>query len=195
MAPYLFLNADSKIPFNSPVRQGPSATRSLTLGTTTIPQSLIRQEAMAEIDRLRVTSTADFLKSILPVEESVLDSVHASVVEKKLYLEGFWQAFPRGKKPKEKELYAPFVQVANAIKALALKVVEPNEDQVRECAWKDYHSQPPKSLVPDATKIRPDCVLAMGISAAAEAVQKDTSVPVRSTDLVVIHVLYSFHSA
>ncbi|OSD08234.1 hypothetical protein PYCCODRAFT_1357249 [Trametes coccinea BRFM310] len=131
---------------------------------------------MADIDRVRFVSARDFLNNILPVEQSQLQAIHAAVTHRNhgLYVDRHWSGFPRGKY-KEENLYKPFVNIANAIARVAKDKVPRTEDQVREASWKDYHSNPPQSLEPDATYIRPDCTLTMAMLSDADL--KRSSLP------------------
>ncbi|KAI9065058.1 hypothetical protein FKP32DRAFT_1602608 [Trametes sanguinea] len=137
---------------------------------------------MADIDRVRFVSARDFLNNILPVEKPTLQAIHAAVTHRNrgLYVDGRWSGFPKGKY-KEQNLYKPFVNTANAIAQVAKDKVPRTEDQVREASWKDYHSDPPQSLEPDATHIRPDCALAMAMASDADLKRSSLSAAKKET--------------
>lgn len=173
----------SQLPATSPIKDPPRLRDSLTTSTRTVPQEVIRKQAMADVDRIRIVSTNDFLDKILPIDSAVVDRIYADVmdVKQKLYNQGGrWNDFPPGGKKKftEVELYSPFVAIANKIAAHARKQHGESDDQVLAATWVDYHSRAPQSLEPDAVKIRPDCVLAIGGMARTIGDDSDPSMPV-----------------
>ncbi|KAI0329138.1 hypothetical protein GY45DRAFT_1337665 [Cubamyces sp. BRFM 1775] len=136
---------------------------------------------MDETKHVRIVPTRNFLDGIMPVDSGTLKRIYDTVRHKdKLYVRKHWQKFPKAKtstkktkrKYKEVDIYPAFIETANNIAKAARDLAGECDDQVREAAWVDYHSRAPQHLKKGATKIRPDCALAM---AFAENVLKEGS--------------------
>ncbi|KAI0653800.1 hypothetical protein C8Q70DRAFT_937459 [Cubamyces menziesii] len=82
----------------------------------------------------------------------------------KLYADKRWQKFPQAEKHyQELDIYPAFIKRRMHSEG-ARGVAGVRDDQVREAAWVDYHSRAPQHLEEGATKIRPDCALAMAFA-------------------------------
>ncbi|KAJ8462901.1 hypothetical protein ONZ51_g10607 [Trametes cubensis] len=132
---------------------------------------------MDETKHVRLVSTRNFLDGIMPVDSGILQQIYDAVMghRDKLYADKRWQKFPKAEKHyQELDIYPAFIKTANAIAKEARALAGVHDDQVREAAWVDYHSRAPQHLEEGATKIRPDCALAM---AFAENVLNESSAP------------------
>ncbi|KAF8889478.1 hypothetical protein CPB85DRAFT_1441387 [Mucidula mucida] len=157
----------------------PIKAMGLSRTTNVETAATVREDVDADFAKYcRVAETEEFLPKLFPVLDDIIDKVLAKVtgtyyddnVER-------WIDFPSGKpavnaaadsasqRPKEKALYAPFIKVANAIRAATEAVQAEENNDLRDVAeWVDYHSQAPQSSDLDAAHIRPDCLLAHHVS-------------------------------
>jgi hypothetical protein len=111
--------------------------------------------------------TAEFLKKILPVSESCVETILKALTRKSLYKDGRWAKMPASNNAREEEFYGPFNEIANAISDEAATTGMGAQGRVNG-VWVDRHSASPKSLDEDASKICPDC-LYVSIAAIQEA--------------------------
>ncbi|TRM67376.1 hypothetical protein BD626DRAFT_395870 [Schizophyllum amplum] len=120
-------------------------------------------------DSIRIASQTEFMDKLLPVSSHIVDGLFGLMVQQGVYVVdsagvegGHWRGFPLGDKPfLESQLYQPFVEAANVIATVAKQLTEPNEDQVRDATWTDYHKWAPQSLDAKNPLVKPDCILAL----------------------------------
>ncbi|KAI8986731.1 hypothetical protein BD414DRAFT_545044 [Trametes punicea] len=131
---------------------------------------------MADVNnRIQVYDGDQFLDAILPVVVHTVDNIYHLLQESKTYHDGRWCGLPEGGAEfQEGDPYGPFVSVANKIAAEARRDVD-DEQQIRDSSWVDYHHTPPRCLKDEGpTKVRPDCLLALG---GLANVMHDSSLP------------------
>ena len=144
---------------------------------------------MDETKHVRLVSTRNFLDGIMPVDSGILQQIYDAVMghRDKLYADKRWQKFPKAEKHyQELDFYPAFIKTANVIAKEARALAGVRDDQVREAAWVDYHSRAPQHLEESATKIRPDCALAMDF---AENVLKEGSEQVSNSYSIMEQLL------
>ncbi len=152
----------------TPISQRRATGLSKSMNTETA--ATVREDVEADFTKhCRVAKTKDFMANLFPVDADVIDEVYSKVQETLDYDGQRWKDFPpENTVVKEKVLYAPFVNAANAIRTATEAVMAGRKDDhhgLRDVAeWVDYHSQIPQSSNPDAAHIRPDCLLAHNVS-------------------------------
>ncbi|KAF7428818.1 hypothetical protein PC9H_008050 [Pleurotus ostreatus] len=89
-------------------------SKSVLTGTA----STDRDEVDADFaKRCRVADTTDFVQRMFPVPSDTINKVFAKLQTSGIYDGKRWKDFPLEKaRVKEKALYAPFIQAANAIR-------------------------------------------------------------------------------
>ena len=118
----------------------------------------------------RVTDTAEFLQKLLPVEKTTVANILQTMKKKVIYdsKSGRWRGFPApNSEHKEESLYAPFNEIAEAIRLAAEKIKEesPSASEMGPTIWADYHTRSPKSHDKQAAQLRPDILFALKIVA------------------------------
>ncbi|KAF9000920.1 hypothetical protein BDZ89DRAFT_1147122 [Hymenopellis radicata] len=146
-----------------------SYTRSTGLSRTMNAETAatVREDVDADFAKqCRVAQTKDFMQKLFPVPDNIIEEVYRTVQINLDYDGKRWKDFPpENTVVKEKALYAPFVNAANAIRTATEAAQAEENHELRDVAeWVDYHSQTPQSSDPDAAAIRPDCLLAHNVS-------------------------------
>ncbi|KAL1742624.1 hypothetical protein HDZ31DRAFT_42850 [Schizophyllum fasciatum] len=148
------------------VARSPNISQSQHIRSTPMSNAEVEASVADEtIGRIRVTSTAAFVKNLLPVPKDIVDKVLKALKagEQLAYDGQRWVDFPIDENATEAQLYPAFVKVASRISD-ALRELCPQKDddeRILFSQWYIYHTKAPQSANPGAPRTRPDCVLAL----------------------------------
>lgn len=148
-------------------------------GTMDIKEHFTDVEAAVKQDftlHYRVTSTAKFLKKLLPVEKTIVNKILQKMKEKHLYdpQSRRWALFPhsidRENKYLETSLYLPFNIIAESIRVAAqeIKKADSSGSAMGPARWVDHHSKSPKSHDTQGSQLRPDALFVLEILARSK---------------------------
>ncbi|KAF8523306.1 hypothetical protein BU17DRAFT_86008 [Hysterangium stoloniferum] len=96
-----------------------------------------------------------FLSHLVPISDNLLSKILHILVGNKTYQDGRWKGFPRQSGGKENRMYAPFINVANAIDSAVDELGGMVQVQGQ---WRDVHSRAPDSKDPTSAALWPDAV-------------------------------------